>query len=380
MRLITLGVGVAALLASTSSWAAPNGGGSGNKGDTGGKAGTGPDTSTVSGSSGSAEQSPTQIDTTQQALGGKSTLSPDLPGTAQAEPKPWEVSGTFEVHRLLESNYLDEGVGPFQTFNVLFVVGRYDLTAADSLSISGGGYQYFLADSGESGFRASDLSLSYSHTFELPWKLRLRATGSLTAPISYDSQLASNITTPSITLSLSRRFGDLLLQANVRGIAFWDRYAEASSSAASASTSSGASGDSSSTPGGQINQEWAAGGSVSAEYSMPFHRQLSVGAVLTDSYTWYYGGGDQPPADTTYFGSTTNPTTDNQPWQQSYGGEVFVRYLMPDLSGFKSDITVAFANGDPSLGYPSVLHDGVVHPYLFYYDSAEVYLALEGRY
>jgi hypothetical protein len=28
----------------------------------------------------------------------------------------------------------------------------------------------------------------------------------------------------------------------------------------------------------------------------------------------------------------------------------------------------------------SVLHDGVVHPYLIYYNSAEVYVALSGRY
>ena len=348
MRLITLGVGVAALLASSSAWAAPTGGGAGNKGDTGGKGGVGPQTSTQSGSAGSAEQSPTQIDTTEQALGGKSTLNPDLAGTAPAQEKAWEVAGTFEVHRLLESQYLDEGVGPFQTFNVLFVTARYDLTRSDSLAISGGGYQYFLADSGESGFRASDISLSYSHTFELPAKLRLRATGALTAPISYDSQLASNITSPSVTLALSRRFGDLLLQGNVRGIAFWDKYAEASSVGSSTNSAGGASSANGVDPGGQINPEWAAGGSVSAEYSMPFHRQLSIGAVLTDSYTWYYGGGDQAPAGTQYFGATQNPVTDNQPWQQTYGGEVFLRYLMPDLSGFKSDFTLAFANGDPS--------------------------------
>jgi hypothetical protein len=66
--------------------------------------------------------------------------------------------------------------------------------------------------------------------------------------------------------------------------------------------------------------------------------------------------------------------------QQSYGGEIFVRYVMPEVSGFKSDFTLALAQGDPSLGYPSVLHDGVVHPYLLYRDTAEVYFALEGRY
>ena len=112
---------------------------------------------------------------------------------------------------------------------------------------------------------------------------------------------------------------------------------------------------------------------------MPFYRQFSVGAALTDSYVWYYNVG-APPAGTTFYGTTTNPVTDNSTFFQSYGGEIFARYILPNLSGFKSDITAALANGDPSLGYPSVLHDGVVHPYLLYYNSAEVYVALEGRY
>ncbi|HEY8091449.1 MAG TPA: hypothetical protein VIF09_26475, partial [Polyangiaceae bacterium] len=133
------------------------------------------------------------------------------------------------------------------------------------------------------------------------------------------------------------------------------------------------------TAGGQPNPKWRAGGSLTAEYSMPFHRPLSAGLAVTDSYIWYYDVG-QCPQGSTCNGAVQDPQFGNQPTQQSYGGEVFVRYVMPDLGGFKSDITVALANGDPSLGYPSVLHDGVVHPYLLYRDTAEVYAALSGRY
>jgi hypothetical protein len=81
------------------------------------------------------------------------------------------------------------------------------------------------------------------------------------------------------------------------------------------------------------------------------------------------------------YGATPDPQFGtSQPVQQSYGGDVFVRYVLPDLSGFRSDIALTLANGDPTLGYPSVLNDGIQHPYLLYYDTAEVYLALEGEY
>lgn len=370
MRLITLGVGVAALLVSASAWAAPQGGGAGGKGETGGKGGLGPQGSSQAGAGGSAEQG-ANIDTSAQAYGGRSTQNPDVAGAGRVEQKPWEVSATFETHRLLMQGYTAEGLGSVKTFNVLFATAKYSITDNDVVTLAGGAYQFFLADQGESGFRGSDLSLSYTRYVDLPERFKFRATGTVTAPVSYDSQLASNITTPSVSLSLSRRFGDLLLQANLRGSYFWDRYTTAN---AIGSSTTGADAGS-----GQTNPKWAAGASVSAEYSMPFHRPLSVGAALTDSYIWFYDVG-QGPTNTTFPGATSNPLTDGQPFAQSYGGEVFVRYLIPDLSGFKSDSTLALANGDPTLGYPSVLHDGVVHPYLLYYNSAEVYFAFEGRY
>jgi hypothetical protein len=378
MRFIAFGFGIAALLATTAASAT---GGVGGKGDTGGKGGVGPENSTAAGAAGTAE-SPLSLDTTQQAFGGKSTQNPDVSGNKKVEEKPWEVGATFETHRLLRQDYNIDGAGPTKVFNVLFAVAKYAFTDYDTVLLSGGGYQYFLSDSGESGFRASDLSLAYTRLFVLPAKFKLRGTVGATVPISFQSQLASNITSPSASLSISRKFGDLALEARISGRYFWDRYT--SQNAIGAANSGDSSGS------GSPNVKLVAGASVSAEYDMPFYRPLSLGVALTDSYSWFYNVG-QCPADSGLgqamgtgssgcSGATTNSATDNLPWQQSYGGEIFVRYVMPDLGGFKSDITVALANGDPSLGYPSVLNDGVVHPYFLYYNSAEVYAALSARY
>jgi hypothetical protein len=53
---------------------------------------------------------------------------------------------------------------------------------------------------------------------------------------------------------------------------------------------------------------------------------------------------------------------------------------MPTLMGFKPDVTLAYAMGDPTVGYSSVLHDGVGHVYLGYRQNSEVYLSLAVRY
>jgi hypothetical protein len=370
MRFIAFGLGMAALLATTAASAT---GGVGGKGDTGGKGGVGPETSTQSGAAGSAEGTTTGIDTSQQAFGGSSTQNPDVAGRHNVEEKPWEVGAAFETHRLLYQNFNSEGTGPFKVFNVLFAVAKYSFTSYDTVLVSGGGYQYFLADSGESGFRAADIILAYTRLVLLPAKFRLRATGSASIPISFDSQLASNITTPGVSVALSRKFGDLAIEARLSGRYYIDRYTSANSIGAAGDQGSGA-----------ANPKFQAGGAISAEYDLPFYRPLSVGAGANDSYTWYYDVG-QCPAGTPCSGATSNPLTDNQPFQQSYGLELFLRYVMPDVGGFKSDITIALADGDPSLGYPSVLTDGVVHPFTagifpFNINSTEVYASLGARY
>ncbi|HEX8795613.1 MAG TPA: hypothetical protein VF765_31905 [Polyangiaceae bacterium] len=370
MRLITVGLGIAVVLATSVAAAAPAGGAAGEKGNTGGKGGLGPENSTQSGAQGASEQS-APIDQSQVQF-GKTQVNADKGVTKEEKEKPWEIGGAFETHRLLEQNYLTTSK-ELQTFNIYSLYGRYSITENDIVSISGGASQYLQADPGEPGWRLFDISLAYTHRFQLPAKFNLSTTGGFTLPVSYYSQLASNITSPFITVGLSRKFGDLYVAATVRGGYSWDRWT--SQDALGAGQNGAAAGSGAGAP----NIEWSAGGALTAEYSMPFHRALSVGAAVSDSYAKPYDVG-QCPLNSTCMGATTYPNQDNQPWQQSYSDEIFVRYILPDLQGFKSDILLALANGDPGLGNVPVLHDGVVHPYLMYYNTAEVYVAISGRY
>jgi hypothetical protein len=364
MRLFRLGVGIAAVLAaSTASLvaaAAPS------KGDTGGKGGPGPENSTQSGAEGTASTPVTSVDTTEIQYRNRSTQNPDEAAARAYQEKPWEVAATYELHRLFIQEDLN-GAGSQKVFQLLGVSAKYLLTPNDAITLFGGATEGYLADPTESGVRAQDLSLQYAHVFTLPEKFKLRAAGSVTAPISYFSQLASNITTPSISVGLSRRFGDLSVSATVRGAYFWDRY----------TTPESLNANNNGPTGGDPNTKYVLGGLLSAEYNLPFHRPLSFGIAASDTYYWYYDVG-QCPANS---GNPTcqpvkDPQFSNQPWQQSYGGEIYGRYALPDLAGFRSDLTVAVGNSNPNF----VLHDGIVHPYLLFRDTAEVYFALAGRY
>ncbi len=371
MRLVSLAFGFAGVLVATTAAAA---GGVGGKGDTGGKGGNGPESSTQAGAEGTAS-STSAVDLTEVQYRDKSTQSPDEVNRAHVEEKPWEVAATYELHRLIRQ---EDVAGALKVFQLLGVSARYSLTSHDNVSIFGGATEGFIADQGETGVRANDISLQYAHVFDLPAKFKLRAALGATLPISYYSQLASNITTPSVSVGLTRKFGDLAVSATVRGAYFIDQY----------TVSSSLNGTGADTAGGTPNTKFVTGGLLSAEYDMPFHRPLSVGLALSDSYYWYYNVGQCPVNIGGQSAFGTNSATacpggavdatygTGEPWQQSYGGELFVRYVMPELAGFKSDLTVALGNSTPNF----VLHDGIVHPYLLYRDTAEVYIALGGRY
>ena len=103
---------------------------------------------------------------------------------------------------------------------------------------------------------------------QLPQKFRLRASVAATIPISYYSQLESNITSPSGSLSLSRKFGDLAVEARWSIRYAWDRYSTAGG------LDAGGNG-----PAGATNLQWGTGGSISAEYDMPFYRPVSAGVA-----------------------------------------------------------------------------------------------------
>ena len=356
MRLSILGFAAAGLLVAGGASAE---GGVGGKGDLGGKGGPGPS----SGQQTTTTDTGQSVDITETS---QRRANPDVAETKPADAKAWEVGATFETHRLLYQDDL-EGAGVNKVFNVYFFSARYDLTDNDRITAGWGVTQAFLADDGESGFRGTDITIAYTHTFRLPERFLLSVSPSTTIPISYYSQLASNITSPALTLALSRRFGDLTLAFRVNGGVFIDKYAQSGSDYAPDDA------------GGQENAKWHLGGSLSAEYSIPFHRPLSIGAGLSDSYVWFYDSTGAP-VSSGGMGSVQDSQFSGQPMLQSYGGEIFARYILPTLAGFKTDISVALAQGDPSLGYPSVLHDGIVHPYLLFRQTEEVYAAFSVRY
>ena len=268
--------------------------------------------------------------------------------------KPWEVGVELETHRLIRQTDL-QGQAADKVANFLGVYGQYDLTEYDRIGLRWGASQRFIADANETGIRGDDVAAFYTRFVPLPGRVLLRATAQLTAPTSFYSKKAGLITAPRVSIAADRRFGDFILSARVTGDAFIVKY--------------------DTTEGGAPNPKWRLGAYLAAEYRMPFLPELAVGVDVTSQTLWYQevqaGANPNVQAD---------PQFSSQPTQQAYGGEVFVRYLLPTLVGIRSDILFAFAQGDPALGFTSYLHDGVGHVYPFFRESTEIYLALSARY
>jgi hypothetical protein len=360
MRWTTVGVTIAvALLTSGVAGAA---GGVGGKGETGNKGGTGPGADQTQAEPGS------ETDTSQVQIRKKGTGTEENPDTllTKEEERKWSIGGTWETHRMIRQE--DTGNSSSKVFNVLSFSASYDFTDRDRVSAGWGLSQYFIGDPGETGFRGYDIFLAYTRLIPLPERFNWRISPSFTIPISYYSQLASNITSPGLSTSLSRRFGDLLITASLSAGFSIDKHA----------TAGGSDGF-----GGAPNGKWHAGGGLVAEYFMPFHHPLSMGLGVSDSYFQAYNVQNGNGCLTQVIcqqGVVSDGVYTGQPVLQSYGGEIFARYVLPTVMGFSSDATIALASGDPSLGMNSLLHDGVVHPYLFYRNTAEVYGALSLRY
>lgn len=280
--------------------------------------------------------------------------------TQQAVPKKaWEVGATWEAHGLLRQNDL-QGNAADKFFNYFYVFGRVEFLKYNRVTLRAGLYQRFLADPQESGARLDDVVLSYTRTIPLPEQFKLMVSGSVFAPTSFVSQKEGVITAPRLTLQLDKGFGrHVLLTLRPFGEAYIQQYTSMQGG---------------STP----NPIARVGGSFEASVSMPFHPPLSLGAAFYTGYTWYYDANAKLPAGAP--GLSQDATYAHQPTQQSYGGEIYVRYALPSIAGVKPDMMVALANGDPSLGYTSRLHDGVSHLYLFYRLTTEVYGAIAARY
>lgn len=290
-------------------------------------------------------------------------IDPDKVSESE-DRKVWQVGGIFETHRLVRQDDLS-GAARNKALNYLYLYAGWDPTPKDRFQLRGGFYQRFLADQGETGVRADDLSLAYTRTIPLPWKIDWRVTGSMLAPISFESQLAGIITSPRLTFTFERVFGDLTLGLRASGAYYIVKYRQ--------------------EPGGGANPRASTLVGASAEYAMPFHRPLSVGLNIQTGYYWLYDRASMDNPTLAQFGNapvrpSEDPFLPTPPMNQTYGGEVFLKYVLPELVNVKSDLTLALAQGDSTLGYPGVIHDGRSQVYWMFRRSAQVYLALGVRY
>lgn len=311
--------------------------------------------------------------------------------------KVWEIGAGLEYHHTgLDGAALNNGV--LRNVNYWSLYARWDVTPYDRLQLTGGLYQYFLADSGESGARADDLLLKYTRRIPLPGAVTMRVSGSLTAPTSYGSQLAGLYTVPRLQLQADRTFGKYFtLDARLSGSMYVVKYAEGGAAFNNSGNSGfGTSGLGTNGGGANANPKGSYSMSLNAELAMPFHTPLAVGLTAYVGYTWFYdvacGGNNPQDMHAGAFGTNAMGTCANQPtvqqatqqpFTQAYADEVYVRYTLPSFGGFKSDVAFTWApNGDVTMGYSSVLNgNGVGHVYPFYNrETNEIYFSLNGRY
>jgi hypothetical protein len=276
----------------------------------------------------------------------------------------------WELHSMLVQNNL-VGNGAETVFNYFYGAITYYLTPHDRIGFTAGLYQFALADPGESGWRADDLLLRYTHHFALPFEVGLDVSGSVTAPTSFASQKMGLVTEPQVRILIDRTFAKYLtVDLRLYNDFYWETY----------TTVQGGS-----TP----NPITRTGGVISAEVQFPWHTALVFGADLATAYTTYYGPAGQPASGTGIPGATgtvgsngieTNPTYTSQPLQQDYGIDVYVRYDMKRIYGVASSLTLSYAQGDPTSGYTSDLIDGVQNLYLLYPEASQIFLSLALKY
>ncbi len=356
MRFTTFGLGFGVLALCFANTASAAGGGTSGsqvgKGSSEGRGGAGPGSGSGGGPGGSSGTA---------SGGGPGSSSADKVYGDEVPEKAWEVGGLWETHRLIRQSDLN-GSAPNKTFNVFGLYGQYDITEFDRIKVRTYLYERFLADQGETGFRFDDIILQYTRRVPLPEEFTLRATAWMTVPTSFDSQKASLITAPRLIVDMEKQFGHYVkASARTYGDAYIVKYRT--------------------YEGGRPNPKYDFRLAADVEVSMPFHMPLSFGAAAATGYIWYYEP-NNPTTDPTVqaTGAVGDSTFQTQPIRQTYSGEIYARYVLPPVIGVRSDILLALANGDPSLGSTSVLHDGVGHFYLAYRQTAEVYASLTVRY
>lgn len=283
-------------------------------------------------------------------------------GIEGEKTKPWQVEAIWETHRLVRQE--DLGTPRNKLINAAFFYGRYDFTKYDEIWLRAGIIERFVGDEGESGFRADDIVGAYARAVPLPEKFSLRLTGQLSAPTSYASQKESLITEPRLTIYADNKSIDrFTFMARTFGSLHVTRYTSAE--------------------GGSANPKWTWAAGIGAEYRIHYIDVLTLGASLTNVYMWLYEPGYNASASqSARYGVSQDPNYGfDQPVQQSYSAEIYLRYKAPDIYDVHSDLTVAYAQGDPSIGFTSALHDGSRRVYPFFWrESSAVYATLSIAY
>lgn len=315
------------------------------------------------GGAGSGERGAPDSDTN----GSENALQSRL--DAQEGDKIWSITAAMEFHTALVQTEPDDArSAPDKFYNFFYVRPQVYITPKDQLRADFGMYEHFLADPGESGLRLADISARYTRFIPLftgenntspstppSHGVLLKIAVSATAPTSYTSQLHGLITVPRLRVYLERAFLDETLFVTANGFAeyYVDKYRTSA--------------------GGSSNALSRYSAQLTADYFFPFHRQLSVGALLGTSWTYYYG---VEGATATAMGTVADTQFTSQPVQQIYSAEVDAEYSFPTFKGLKTSAALTYAVGDNT-----VLHDGVQHIYYgFYRRSTEVYATLTARY
>lgn len=296
--------------------------------------------------------------------------------------RAWQVSAGVEYHHLLQSDFAPGApvngppdVGNALNRNALLydVSASWDITAVDRVWAEWGFVQRFIKNSGETLCPESgpdDGIVAYRRTVPLRRGFVLRVQPRIDLGLSCESwRYESLIAAPRLGVSLEREFGPLFVSLETHGYWYLEKY----------TSYTGPGGD---DLGGGAPTPLTSLHAVLRVYApMPFFRRLGVGLVATAATYWYHQVGGSN-ASSESMGSARDPLVANQPYQNSYGGELFVRYVLPTVSGVHADILVVYADGDPTVtGYQGLLHDnGRASFNLFYRNVSELYTALTFRY
>jgi hypothetical protein len=297
----------------------------------------------------------------------EAAVDADVEPGSYADRKKWWVGSTFETNRTL----LQQDVGGrIKAFNTLALKAGYDFTKADRVSVTGGFIQRFIAYQTETGIRADDLDVSYSHTFSLPWKLRLIPKVGDAIPISYYSQLMGLIALPRASLRVGRTFLDDTLNVSfVGGGGYYVvRYKEPI-------------GVSADIANGGVNPRASTNIGFDIGYRMPFHRNLQVACAASTSWSWSYNPdhSNDPTLAEQFKNTPVTPSADpnypaNPPGQQRYAGSVEISYDLPSIVGIQSTFGLALSQGD------GVLRDGATHLYWLSRRGGQMAAALVANY